>query len=172
MSSEKIPTPSTPVPVPIPALPSLTPALAPALPALPTLPALPAAPPTIFQPRRSTRSNFGLPPDVLDPSGHVITRYTEATDPLSVPYNTSPLQHYCNKMGIRLPSGRYSHTPSIGGPKRLLYTVQDGHDKIQRSRPNSLYLASSKWLKLSNIMDSGLTTLSAYSVELLHDSEL
>ena len=76
------PTPSTPTPVPIPALPPPTPVLAPS-------PALPAAPPTIFQPRRSTRSNFGQPPDVLGPSGHVITQYTEATNPLSAPYNIS-----------------------------------------------------------------------------------
>ena len=131
------PTPSTPAPVPIPVLPTPTSALAPA-------PALPAAPPTIFQPRRFTRINFGLPPDVLDPSGHVITQYTEATNPISAPYNTSLVQHYCNTMGIRLPSGRYSRTPTKRGPKRLLYNVKDVHAKIHCSRLSSLYLASLK----------------------------
>ena len=37
---------------------------------------------------------------------------------------------------------------------------------------NSLYLASLKWSKLIHVMDSGLTTLSAFSAKLLRDSEL
>ena len=138
MLSRQTPTPSTPALVPIPALPLPTPTLAPAL-------ALPVAQPTIFHPRCSTRSNFGQPPDMFDPSGHVITQYTKATDPLSAPPNISLVQHYCNTMGIRLPSGRYSRTPSKGGPKRLLYNKKAGHAKIQRSRLNSLCLACLKW---------------------------
>ena len=35
-----------------------------------------------------------------------------------------------------------------------------------------MYLASLNWSKLINVMDSSLTTLSAFSVELLLDSEL
>ena len=85
--------------MPILALPFPTPALAPT-------PALPTVPPTIFQPRRATRSNFCQPPELSDLSGHVITQYTEATDPLSAPANISLEQHYCNTVGIRLPSGR------------------------------------------------------------------
>ena len=80
--TRQTPTPSSPTLLPIPALPLPNSALAPAS-------ALPAVPPTIFQPRCSTRSNFGQPPELLDSSGHIITQYTEATDPLSAPPNTS-----------------------------------------------------------------------------------
>ena len=163
--TRQTPTWSTPALLPIPVLPPPTPVLAPA-------PALPAVPPIIFQPRRSTRSNFGQPPELLDPSGHVITQYTETTDPLLAPPNTSLCQHYCNTIGIRLPSGRYSRTPSKGGPSRLLYNTEDGHSKIQRYCLNSLYLASLNWSKLINVIDSGLTTLSTFSAKLLCDSEL
>ena len=151
-----MPTPSTPTLPPTPALPPPTPALTPAR-------TLPAVPPTIFQPRCSTRSNFGQPPELLDPSGHIITQYTDATDHLSAPPNTSLLQHYCNTLGIRLPRGRYGRTSSKKGPRRLLYTTEDGCPKIQRSCLNSLYLASLNWSKSINVMDSGLTTLSAFS---------
>ena len=85
--TRQMPTPSTPTLPPTPALPPPTPTLAPA-------PALPAVPPTIFQLRRSTKSNFGQPPELLDPSGHIITQYTEATDHLLAPPNTSLVQHY------------------------------------------------------------------------------
>ena len=95
ISTRQTPTSSTPAPLPIPVLPPPTPALVPA-------PALSAASPTIFQPRRSTRSIFGQSPELLDPSGHVITQYTEATDPLSAPPNTSLVQYYCNTMGTSL----------------------------------------------------------------------
>ena len=163
--TKQTPALSTPAPLPIPALPPPTPVLAPAQ-------ALPATSPTIFQPYCSTRSNFGQPPELLDRSGNVITQYTEATDPLFAPLNTSLVQCYCSTMDIRLPSRRISRTPSKEGPKRLLYNIEDGHAKIQRSRPNSLYLASLNWSKLFNVMDSGLITLSAFSAELLRDSEL
>ena len=108
--TKQTPTQSTPVLLPIPTLPLPTPALAPAT-------ALPAVPPTIIQLRCSTRSNFIQPPELLDPSGHVITQYTEATDPLSAPPNLPLVQHYCNSIGIRLPSGRYSRTSSKEDPK-------------------------------------------------------
>ena len=53
-----------------------------------------------------------------------------------------------------------------------MYNSSDGHTKIQRSCLNSLYLASLNWSKFVNIMDTGLTTLSVFSAELLLDSEL
>ena len=54
-----------------------------------------------------------------------------------------------------------------------MYTTEgDGRPRIQRHRLNSLYLASLNWSKLINVMDSGLTTLSAFSAELLRESEL
>ena len=68
-------------------------------------------------------------------------------------------------MSIRLSHERYSRTPSKGGPKRLLYNTEDDHPKVQRSCLTSLYLASLNWSKLINIMDSGLTTLSAFSAK-------
>ena len=66
-------TPPTPTLSPIPALPPPTPELAPA-------PALPSVQPSVFKPRCSIRSNFGKPPGVLVPLGHVITQYTDAND--------------------------------------------------------------------------------------------
>ena len=43
---------------------------------------------------------------------------------------------------------------------------------MQRSRLDFLYLASLNWSKLINVLDVGLTTLTAFKIELLHDSEL
>ena len=53
-----------------------------------------------------------------------------------------------------------------------MYNIENCHAKIQRSRLNSLLLASLIWLKLINVMDSGLTTHSVCSAELFRDSEL
>ena len=53
-----------------------------------------------------------------------------------------------------------------------MYNIEDDHAKIQRSCLNPLYQESLNWLKLINVLDSGLATLSAFSAKLLRDSEL
>ena len=63
--------------------------------------------PTPFQPRRSTRRNLGQAPVLLDPSNHLLTEHTQITDYLLAPTNTSPIQHYCAMLDIKLPSGNY-----------------------------------------------------------------
>ena len=77
-------------------------------------------------------------------------------------------------LGIKLPSGNHSRTASQEGSKRILYSLrQKGKEpKIQQSCLNFLYLVSLNWSKLINVLDVGLITLSAFSIELLCDSEL
>ena len=82
---------------------------------------LPNNPPTVFQSCSSTGSNFCQPPDVLDPSSHSVTQQINLTDYVLVPANTSPIDHYCNTLGIKLPSGRYGGTSSQGGSKKILH---------------------------------------------------
>ena len=155
----------SPTPTPLTSAPAPTP-----------VPEVPNAPPTVFYPRRFTRSNVGQPPDVLDPSSHFVTQHTGVTDHLSVPPNTSPIEHYYNTLVIWLPSRRYGRTSSQGCSKRILYTPdqteRDSQHKIQHSCLNSLYLASLNWLKLITVTDSDLTTLNSFSAELLRYSEL
>ena len=57
--------------------------------------AVPTAVPTpVIQPRCSTRINIGQPPEVLDPSNHIITQHFSVTDYSSAPGNTSPIEQY------------------------------------------------------------------------------
>ena len=139
---------------------------------VPTLVPTPVTP--VFQPRCSTQSNIGQPPEVLDPSNHIITQHVSVADYSSAPANTSPIEHYCNILCIKLPSVNYGQTTSQGGSKKTLYSLEqtERQPKIQRSCLNSLYLASLNWSKLVNVLDVGLTTLSAFKIELLRDSEL
>ena len=154
-----------PIP-PTPTLPSIS-ALPPPAPELAPAPVLSAVSPTIIQPRRSTKINFGQPAELLDPSVHVITQYTNATDHFLAPLNNSLVEHLSKTLGLRLPSGRYGRIPSKGGPRKYLYATEDGCPKIKRSRLYSLYLASLNWTKLIYVLDPGLSTLSPFSVELL-----
>lgn len=130
-------------------------------------PELPNALSTVVQPRRSTRSNLGQPPGVLDPSSHFVTQHTGFTEHLSAPPNTSPIEQYCNTLGIRKLSGRYGRTSSQGGCKRILHTSKlterDSYPIILHYCLNPLYLVTLKWSKLNNGMDSGLSTLNAFS---------
>ena len=84
----------------------------------PPAPKLTTAPPTIFQPRHSTRNNFGQPHVVLYLSIYFITQHYH----ILVPTTTSQIEHYCNTLGIRQLSGTYGCTTSQGGSKRILYT--------------------------------------------------
>ena len=90
----------------------------------PTPEPTPVSAPTPSQPRRSTRSNFGQAPELLDPSNHLTIEHTQITDYLLAPANTSPIQHYCAMLGIKLPSGNYGRTISQGGSKRTLHSLE------------------------------------------------
>ena len=73
----------------------------------------------VFQAHRSTQSNIGQPPEVLDPSNHIITQHISVTDYSSALANTSPIEHYCNMLGIKLPSENYGKTTSQGDSKKI-----------------------------------------------------
>ena len=78
----------------------------------------------VFRPRCSTRSNIGQPPEVLDPSNHLITHHISVTDYSSAPANTSPIEHYCNMFGIKLHIENYGGTTSQCGSKKTLYSLE------------------------------------------------
>jgi hypothetical protein len=61
---------------------------------------------------RSTRSNFGNTPVMLDPSNHLATNYNESA------INVSPVEHYCTTLGIKLPTATRGQTISQGGCKK------------------------------------------------------
>ena len=96
-------------------------------------PVLTLAKTPIIQPGCSTRSNKGQAPEVLDSSNHLITQHINITDYSSAPVNTSPIKHYCNMLGIKLPSRNYGQTASQGGFKRILYSLEqkEKEPKIQ-----------------------------------------
>jgi hypothetical protein len=119
------------------------------------------SPVTQEQPRRSTRSNFGNAPEILDPSNHHITNYTSALP------NTTPTEHYCNSLGIKLPSATRGRTVSQGGPLRTSYTSEKQNlPKVQRNQLNAYYLTCIDWSKFINVLTTGITTLDAFSCEL------
>jgi hypothetical protein len=112
-------------------------------------------------PHRSTRSNFGHTPELLDPSSHHITNYTSALP------NTTPSEHYCNVLRIKLPTATRGRTNSQGGPLQIYYTSERQNlPKVQRNQLNAYYLACIDWSKFINILTTGITTLDAFTCEL------
>ena len=110
--------------------------------------------------RRSTRSNFGTAPVKLDPSNHLATNYNEAAT------NVSPVEHYCNTLGIKLPTGTRGQTISQGGCKKTSYSCeQQKLPKVKRNQLNSYHLACLNWTKLLTVCHTGLTTLDAFVSE-------
>ena len=109
-------------------------------------------------PRRSTRSNFGQAPEKLDPSNHHITNYSS---------NTTPSEHYCNALNIKLPSKSRGRTTSQGGPSKTTYTSERQNlPKVQRHQLNSYYLTCIDWSKFINVLSTTTTTLDAFNCEL------
>ena len=126
--------------------------------------------PTINQPtndppenviRRSTRSNFGHAPVKLDPSNHLATNFNESAS------NVSPTEHYCNTLGIKLPTATRGQTVSQGGCKKTSYSCeQQKLPKVKRNQLNSYYLTCLNWSILLNVCHTGLTTLDAFVCEI------
>ena len=81
-------------------------------------PAPTPVPTPTFQPCHYTRSNIGQAPNMLDPSDHLVTQHIDTTGYSSAPANTSPIEHYCNMICIKLPSLNYVQTASQGGSRR------------------------------------------------------
>jgi hypothetical protein len=110
--------------------------------------------------RRSTRSNFGQAPALLDPSNHLATNYNQAAA------NKSPVEHYCHTLGIKLPTASRGQTISQGGSKKTSYSCEKQKlPKVQRSQLNSYYLTYLNWSKLLNVCHTDLTTLDAFVCE-------
>jgi hypothetical protein len=123
---------------------------------------LPSAPapstPIESQPRRSTRSNIGDAPDRLDPSNHLATQYTTTS--------TAPSEHYCNALGIKLPSTSRGRTTSQGGCSKVFYTHEKQNlPKVKRNQLNSYYNTCLNWSKLLTVCN-GITTLDAFKCEI------
>jgi hypothetical protein len=116
--------------------------------------------PDIPQPlRRSTRSNFGTAPDTLDPSNNLATTYTDSS--------IAPSEHYCNALGIKLPSTSRGRTTSQGGCAKTFYTQEKQNlPKIKRNQLNAYYLTCLNWSKLLTVCNVGMTTLDAFKCEL------
>jgi hypothetical protein len=145
------------------------------VPSTPTAPILnrrmfsPQSPSTNQQPvnspepstRRSTRSNFGNAPVRLDPSNHLATNYNESAT------NVSPVEHYCNALGIKLPTATRGQTISQGGCKKTSYSCEHQKlPKVKRNQLNSYHLTCLNWSLLLNACHTGLTTLDAFACEL------
>ena len=112
------------------------------------------------QPRRSTRSNFGQAPAVFDPSNNLATTYTEST-------SITPSEHYCNALGLKLPTATRGRTTSQGGCTKTSYTsLKQNLPKVKRNQINSYFLTCLNWSKLLNVCHYSLTTLDAFSIEL------
>jgi hypothetical protein len=112
------------------------------------------------QPRRSTRSNLGQAPTILDPSNHLATSYVKS---LSI----TPSQHYCNVLGLKLPSTSRGRTTSQGGCTKTSYSIEKQNlPKVQRHQLNSYFLTCLNWSKLLNVCHNNLTTLDAFACEL------
>ena len=110
--------------------------------------------------RRSTRSNFGNAPVKFDPSNNLATNYTKADT------NTSPIEHYCKTLGIKLPTATRGQTISQGGCKKTSYTCeQQKLPKVKRNQLNSYHLNCLNWSILLNVCHTGLTTLDAFVSE-------
>jgi hypothetical protein len=115
--------------------------------------------PTVSQPRRSTRSNFGDAPVRLDPSNHLATNYTNSSIP--------PSEQYCNALGITLPSSSRGRTISQGGCLKTSYTTEKQNlPKVKRNQLNSYFLTCLNWSQLINVCNTGLTTLDSFKCEL------
>jgi hypothetical protein len=145
------------------------------VPSTPTAPILnrrmfsPQSPSTNQQPnnfpepsiRRSTRSNLGNAPVKLNPSNHLATNYNESAT------NVSPVEHYCNTLGIKLPMATRGQTISQGGCKKTSYSCeQQKLPKVKRNQLNSYHLTCLNWSLLLNVCHTGLTTLDAFACEL------
>jgi len=117
--------------------------------------------PSNDQPRRSTRSNFGQTPSILDPSNHLATNYVKASAS-----SISPSQHYCNVLGLKLPSTSRGRTISQGGCTKTHYSSDKQNlPKVKRNQLNSYYLTCLNWSKLLNVCHNNLTTLNAFACE-------
>jgi hypothetical protein len=111
--------------------------------------------------RRSTRSNLGNAPVRLDPSNHLATNYNASAT------NVSPTEHYCNTLGIKLPTATRGQTISQGGCKKTSYSCeQQKQPKVKRNQLNSYHLTCLNWSALLNVCHTGLTTLDAFKCEL------
>jgi hypothetical protein len=66
------------------------------------------------QPRCSTRSNFGQTAELFDPSNNLATNYVESS-------STSPSEHCCNALGLKLPSTTRGRTTSQGECTKTSY---------------------------------------------------
>jgi hypothetical protein len=111
------------------------------------------------EPRRSTRSNFGQAPTVLDPSNHLATTYTKSS-------TITPSQHYCNVFGLKLPSATRGRTTSQGGSTKTFYTCEKQNlPKVKRNQLNSYFLTCLNWSKLLTMCHNNLTTLDAFASE-------
>jgi hypothetical protein len=115
--------------------------------------------------RRSTRSNLGSAPDRLDPSTHSLTYHHQATtNNGSV---VSSIEHYCNVLGIKVPSTTRGRTTSQGGCTKTSYTCHKQNlPKVKRNQLNAYYLTCLNWSRLLSICHSGITTLDAFACEL------
>jgi hypothetical protein len=103
----------------------------------------------IPQQRRSTQSNFGTAPDILDPSTH----FSNSTQ-------------YCHHLGIKLPTASRGRTTSQGGCLKTSYSCQKQTlPKVKRNQLNSYYLTCLNWSILLNICHNSPTTLAAFSCE-------
>jgi hypothetical protein len=112
------------------------------------------------QPRRSSRSTLGQAPEVLDPSNHLATNYVESS-------TTSPSEHYCNALGLKLPSATRGRTTSQGGSTKTSYSMNKQNlPKVKRNQLNLYYLTCLKWSNLLNTCNNDLTTLGAFASEL------
>jgi hypothetical protein len=74
-------------------------------------PALPDNIPSTKEPelRCSTRSNLGSAPDHLNPSTHTLKFHHQATN--NNGSNVTSIEHYCNVLGIKLPSATRAQEP-------------------------------------------------------------
>jgi hypothetical protein len=114
--------------------------------------------------RRSTRSNLGSAPDRLDPSTHTLIYHHQATN--NNGSNVTPIEHYCNVLGIKLPSATRARTTSQGGSLKTSYTSEKQNlPKVKRNQLNSYYLTCLNWSKLLNVCHTGMTTLDAFKCE-------
>jgi hypothetical protein len=114
---------------------------------------------TNVQPRRSTRSNFGQAPSVLDPSNNLATSYIKSS-------SLTPSQHYCNVLGLKLPTATRGRTTSQGGCTKTSYTSEKQNlPKVKRNQLNSYFLTCLNWSRLLNVCHNNLTTLAAFSCE-------
>jgi hypothetical protein len=129
-------------------------------------PVLPDNPTSTEEPelRRSTRSNLGSAPDRLDPSAHSLKYHHQATN--NNGSNLTSIEHYCNVLGIKLPSTTRARTTRQGGCIKTSYTSDKQIlPKVKINQLNSYYLTCLNWSKLLDVCHTGMTTLDAFACE-------